>query len=224
MSSGCSRNFPNAQPALGYGLTETNAVGCTNFWGNYAAKPASTGRAQKPVRRGRDPRRRTTRICRPAKRGEIAHPQRPPTSNAIGAIRKRPRRRSPPTATSAPATSAISTRTAICSSSTARRTSSSAAARISRAAEVEAASTPARTSPKPRCSARPTSGSAKCRSRSSMPAKAAASTRTSLRDFLERQARRVQDSGADHLLATSPCRGSAPARSTARARRRKYAH
>ncbi len=40
--------FPNAQPALGYGLTETNAIGCGNFWTNYAAKPASTGRAQKP--------------------------------------------------------------------------------------------------------------------------------------------------------------------------------
>ena len=40
--------FPNAQPALGYGLTETNAVGCANYWGNYAAKPDSTGRPQKP--------------------------------------------------------------------------------------------------------------------------------------------------------------------------------
>ncbi|MFL6752453.1 MAG: class I adenylate-forming enzyme family protein [Sphingomicrobium sp.] len=40
--------FPGAQPALGYGLTETNAAGCANFWGSYAAKPASTGRAQKP--------------------------------------------------------------------------------------------------------------------------------------------------------------------------------
>ena len=40
--------FPNAQPALGYGLTETNAVGCSNFWSNYADKPASTGRAQPP--------------------------------------------------------------------------------------------------------------------------------------------------------------------------------
>ena len=40
--------FPAAQPALGYGLTETNAVGCTNFWSNYAEKPASTGRPQKP--------------------------------------------------------------------------------------------------------------------------------------------------------------------------------
>ena len=42
------KEFPSAQPALGYGLTETNAVGCSNFWGNYAAKPASTGRAQPP--------------------------------------------------------------------------------------------------------------------------------------------------------------------------------
>ena len=42
------KTFPNSQPALGYGLTETNAVGCSNFWGNYAAKPASTGRAQPP--------------------------------------------------------------------------------------------------------------------------------------------------------------------------------
>jgi acyl-CoA synthetase (AMP-forming)/AMP-acid ligase II len=43
------REFPNSQPALGYGLTETNAVGCSNFWSSYAAKPASTGRAQKPL-------------------------------------------------------------------------------------------------------------------------------------------------------------------------------
>ena len=42
------KEFPKAQPALGYGLTETNAVGCSNFWGNYAAKPESTGRAQRP--------------------------------------------------------------------------------------------------------------------------------------------------------------------------------
>ena len=40
--------FPSAQPALGYGLTESNAVGCQNFWGNYAAKPGSTGRAHAP--------------------------------------------------------------------------------------------------------------------------------------------------------------------------------
>ena len=42
-------SFKTAQPALGYGLTETNAVGCGNFWSNYAAKPASTGRPQKPI-------------------------------------------------------------------------------------------------------------------------------------------------------------------------------
>ncbi len=43
------QEFPKAQPALGYGLTETNAVGCSNFWGNYAAKPLSTGRPQWPM-------------------------------------------------------------------------------------------------------------------------------------------------------------------------------
>jgi acyl-CoA synthetase (AMP-forming)/AMP-acid ligase II len=42
-------SFRGAQPALGYGLTETNAVGCSNFWTNYADKPSSTGRAQKPL-------------------------------------------------------------------------------------------------------------------------------------------------------------------------------
>ncbi|MEO7815236.1 MAG: class I adenylate-forming enzyme family protein [Sphingomicrobium sp.] len=42
------KSFAGAQPALGYGLTETNAVGCGNFWKNYADKPASTGRATAP--------------------------------------------------------------------------------------------------------------------------------------------------------------------------------
>jgi long-chain acyl-CoA synthetase len=42
------KSFPKSQPALGYGLTETNAVGCANYWTNYAAKPASTGRPQVP--------------------------------------------------------------------------------------------------------------------------------------------------------------------------------
>jgi acyl-CoA synthetase (AMP-forming)/AMP-acid ligase II len=40
------REMGAAQPALGYGLTETNATGCSNFWTNYAEKPESTGRAQ----------------------------------------------------------------------------------------------------------------------------------------------------------------------------------
>jgi acyl-CoA synthetase (AMP-forming)/AMP-acid ligase II len=43
------QSFRSAQPALGYGLTETNAVGCSNFWSNYADKPASTGRPQRPM-------------------------------------------------------------------------------------------------------------------------------------------------------------------------------
>jgi steroid-24-oyl-CoA synthetase len=42
-------SFRSAQPALGYGLTETNAVGCGNFWSNYADKPSSTGRPHKPI-------------------------------------------------------------------------------------------------------------------------------------------------------------------------------
>jgi len=44
-----NESFGDAQPALGYGLTETNAVGCGNFWTNYADKPASTGRPQRPL-------------------------------------------------------------------------------------------------------------------------------------------------------------------------------
>ena len=42
------QDFPLARPALGYGLTETNAVGCSNFWSNYQDKPNSTGIAQRP--------------------------------------------------------------------------------------------------------------------------------------------------------------------------------
>ncbi|HEY1605419.1 MAG TPA: class I adenylate-forming enzyme family protein [Allosphingosinicella sp.] len=41
-------SFTGARPALGYGLTETNAAGCGNFWQNYADKPASTGRPHRP--------------------------------------------------------------------------------------------------------------------------------------------------------------------------------
>ena len=42
-------SFRGAQPALGYGLTETNAAGCGNFWSNYHDKPASTGRPHRPI-------------------------------------------------------------------------------------------------------------------------------------------------------------------------------
>lgn len=40
--------FPRGNPMIGYGLTETNAVGCTNYRANYLARPDSTGRAQAP--------------------------------------------------------------------------------------------------------------------------------------------------------------------------------
>jgi len=41
--------FPGGFPILGYGLTETNAVGCGNFNENYIAKPGSTGKASRPL-------------------------------------------------------------------------------------------------------------------------------------------------------------------------------
>ena len=158
------QEFPNAQPALGYGLTETNAVGCINFWESYAAAGLDRTRRE-AVRRGRDPRRRR-RHCPPGNSAKSASARRR-ASIAIGATPKRPRRYFPPTHLSAPATSAISTKTAICSSSTARKRSSSAAARISPPPRSRPNAMPARQSPKSRCSAFPTSGSAKCRSRSS---------------------------------------------------------
>jgi acyl-CoA synthetase (AMP-forming)/AMP-acid ligase II len=41
--------FPGGFPLLGYGLTETNAVGCGNFNENYLAKPGSTGTPSQPM-------------------------------------------------------------------------------------------------------------------------------------------------------------------------------
>ena len=41
--------LPGGFPLLGYGLTETNAVGCGNFNENYIAKPNSTGKASRPL-------------------------------------------------------------------------------------------------------------------------------------------------------------------------------
>jgi len=43
------RELPHAFPILGYGLTETNGVGCGNFNENYLAKPGSTGSASRPL-------------------------------------------------------------------------------------------------------------------------------------------------------------------------------
>lgn len=44
-----AEELTGAYPVIGYGLTETNAVGCGNFRDAYLAKPASTGRATKPL-------------------------------------------------------------------------------------------------------------------------------------------------------------------------------
>ncbi|MFC4291514.1 class I adenylate-forming enzyme family protein [Sphingorhabdus arenilitoris] len=43
------KEMDHAYPLLGYGLTETNGVGCGNFTENYLAKPDSTGPATKPL-------------------------------------------------------------------------------------------------------------------------------------------------------------------------------
>ncbi len=43
------KEMNHAFPLLGYGLTETNGVGCGNFTENYLAKPQSTGPATKPL-------------------------------------------------------------------------------------------------------------------------------------------------------------------------------
>lgn len=42
-------NMKEGGPAIGYGLTETNGVGCTNFSDNYMAKPDSTGTPSPPL-------------------------------------------------------------------------------------------------------------------------------------------------------------------------------
>jgi acyl-CoA synthetase (AMP-forming)/AMP-acid ligase II len=41
--------LPDTVPLLGYGLTETNSVGCCNISDNYVAKPNSTGPASQPL-------------------------------------------------------------------------------------------------------------------------------------------------------------------------------
>ena len=43
------RELPHAYPVLGYGLTETNGIGCGNFNENYIAKPGSTGAPSRPL-------------------------------------------------------------------------------------------------------------------------------------------------------------------------------
>jgi long-chain acyl-CoA synthetase len=44
-----SKGMGGGQPLLGYGLTETNGVGCGNINDNYLAKPDSTGPASLPL-------------------------------------------------------------------------------------------------------------------------------------------------------------------------------
>ncbi len=44
-----AETFPGKHPVQGYGLTETNGVGAGNIRDNYRNKPASTGRASRPL-------------------------------------------------------------------------------------------------------------------------------------------------------------------------------
>ncbi|MBN8808600.1 MAG: acyl--CoA ligase [Sphingomonas sp.] len=44
-----SEEMGGGAPLIGYGLTETNGVGCGNWRSNYLAKPNSTGRASPPL-------------------------------------------------------------------------------------------------------------------------------------------------------------------------------
>ena len=44
-----AKAFPGKNPAIGYGLTETNGVGAGNLRESYRLKPASTGRVSKPL-------------------------------------------------------------------------------------------------------------------------------------------------------------------------------
>ena len=169
------QEFPDAQPALGYGLTETNAAGCTNFWGNYAAKPASTGRAQKPfvelaILGAGDAHLPT------GERGEIAIRS---AANIKGYWRN-------PAATEALFTADGYVRTGdigyldedgyLFIVDRKKEIIIRGGENIS-AAEVEAACYACPDVAEARCSALPTSGSAKCRSRSSMRRTAAASTK-----------------------------------------------
>ena len=72
----------------GYGLTETNAVGCINFWSSYAENRHRRPRCE-AAGRGRDPRRRRSSLCPlPDSAKSPSEPRR--TSIAIGAIPRRP--------------------------------------------------------------------------------------------------------------------------------------
>ena len=210
--------FPAAQPALGYGLTETNAVGAHNFWGNYAAKPGSTGRAHAPfvelaILGAGDahlPTGETGEIAIRTAANIRGYWNAPEATAALFTAEH----------LSAPATSATSTRTAICSSSTARRKSSFAAARTSPSAEVEAA-----------CYACPAVAEASVfgaarraarRSAGGGDLTAESGNRRGRRcaHFLERRLAKFKIPEPLHLRRRASARASAPARSTAARSRR----
>ena len=176
----------------------------------------------KAVRRTRDPRRgrRASALRRTRRDRDQVSGEHQMLLGGPGSDQTLP---SPPTAISRPATSAMSTRTAICSSSTARRTSSFAAARISPAPRWRRKSTPAPPSPRPACSECLTIDWARCRWPSIYPHEDSEPDGRGF-DGLPRTAHLgIQDPGAVHLRRSSRCRSSAPARSTASRSRRSTA-
>ena len=113
-------SFGNALPNIGWGMTETNAIGAGNSGEDYLRKPASSGRCSQVLQLKvvDDSRRRAARPASAASCWCAALP----SSTATGSG-PRPTRRPSPTATgSAPATWPSSTTRASCSSSTASRT------------------------------------------------------------------------------------------------------
>ena len=90
------RSFPDAQPALGYGLTETNAVGCAQFLGQLCGQAGlDRARRRSPSSSWRCSARRPASADRTNAARSASEP--PPISNAIGAMRPRPPRHLPPT-------------------------------------------------------------------------------------------------------------------------------
>ena len=206
-------SFRGAQPALGYGLTETNAVGCGNFWQNYADKPASTGRPHKPIvelailgegdrasadrraRRDRDPLgRQFPRLLARSRRDRGRLHRRRLSQDRRHRLSRRGRlsvHRRPQEGHHHP-----------------RRREYQLPGGRGRALFAHP---PCR---RPACSGCPTSGSARCRRRWSIARRTRRSTREALRAFLDEPHRRVQDAGRISGSTTSRCPSSAPARST----------
>ena len=113
-------SFGNALPNIGWGMTETNAIGAGNSGEDYLRKPASSGRCSQVLQlkvvdeAGADAARGPARRAAGARHLDL--------QRLLEAARGQRRRPSPTATGSAPATWPSSTTRASCSSSTASRT------------------------------------------------------------------------------------------------------